>query len=478
MAKGSNQKLKMLYLTKIFMEETDEQHPLTMPQLIEKLKSYGVNADRKTIYMDLEELRHFGLDIISEQEGRKWNYYLGARDFELPELKLLVDSVQSAKFMTDKKSQALIHKIESLASKHDAKKLQRQVFITGRVKTLNEGIYYNVDRLHEAIASDSQIRFKYYQWNVNKEMELRRDGQWYQNSPWGLMWDDENYYLVAYSSEDGKIRHYRVDKMLDISLLDERREGREEFKKFNLPHYTRSLFGMFGGEERKVMIEARNDLVGVMIDRFGKDIIIVPTDPDHFQITVNVAVSKQFLGWIIALGEGVRILGPDDVVEQMRDEARRLAEQYSYRKVKNPKVVRAETTAQYAAAFYVRIQTMAEKYHIPVEMELDEHDTDDAKHIVIFDDVLPVATGRLFPIRDDTMQFGRIVVLPQYRHQGLGSLVVREAEIWAKELGYKKAVLQSRDNKVDFYEKLGYQGDREKLIYEEPFTCVHMEKLL
>ena len=328
MAKGTNQKLKMLYLMKIFMEETDEDHPLTMPQLIEKLNSFGVNADRKTLYMDLEELRQFGLDIISEQEGRKWHYYIGARDFELPELKLLVDSVQSAKFMTDKKSNELIHKIESLASKHDAKKLQRQVFITGRVKTMNESIYYNVDRLHDAIATDSQIRFKYYQWNVNKEMELRRDGQWYQTSPWGLMWDDENYYLVAFNSEDGKIRHYRVDKMLHISEVDEPREGKQEFKEFNLPHYTRSLFGMFGGEEKKVTIEAANSMVGVMIDRFGKDITIVPVDKGHFQITVTVSVSDQFLGWIIALGEDVKITGPEEIVEQMRQMAKRLAEQY------------------------------------------------------------------------------------------------------------------------------------------------------
>ena len=328
MAKGPNQKLKLLYLMKIFMEETDDEHGLTMPQLIAKLNAYGVNADRKTMYQDMEELRTFGLDIIGEQEGRKWYYYLGAREFELPELKLLVDSVQSAKFMTDKKSSELIHKIESLASRYEAKKLQRQVFITGRVKTMNESIYYNVDRLHEAIGTDSQIRFKYYQWNVNKEMELRRDGEWYQTSPWSLMWDDENYYLIAYNSEDGTIRHYRVDKMLDISTVDERREGKEAFRKFDLPHYTRSLFGMFGGEEKKVTIEAANDMVGVMIDRFGKDIIIAPVDEGHFKITVSVAVSDQFLGWIVALGEGVKITAPEDVVGQMRQAAKRLTEQY------------------------------------------------------------------------------------------------------------------------------------------------------
>ena len=328
MAKGANQKLKMLYLVKIFMEETDDDHGLTMPQLISKLNAYGVNADRKTIYMDLEELRTFGIDIITEQDGRNWYYHVGAREFELPELKLLVDSVQSAKFMTDRKSNELIRKIESLASKYDARKLQRQVFITGRVKTMNESIYYNVDKLHEAIGTDRQIRFRYFQWNVNKEMELRRDGAWYQTSPWGLMWDDENYYLVAYSAEDCKIKHFRVDKMLNISITEHRREGQKEFEKFALPHYTRSLFGMFGGEEKKVTIEADNEMVGIMIDRFGKDIIIAPEGENRFRITVTVAVSPQFLGWIIALGEGVKIIGPEEVVAQMQQEARRLAEQY------------------------------------------------------------------------------------------------------------------------------------------------------
>ena len=328
MAKGVNQKQKMLYLLKIFMEETDDEHGLTMPQLISKLNAYGVNADRKTIYMDLEELRTFGIDIITEQDGRNWYYHVGAREFELPELKLLVDSVQSAKFMTDRKSNELIRKIESLASKHDARKLQRQVFITGRVKTMNESIYYNVDKLHEAIGTDRQIRFRYFQWNVNKEMELRRDGAWYQTSPWGLMWDDENYYLVAYSAEDCKIKHFRVDKMLNISITEHRREGQKEFEKFDLPHYTRSLFGMFGGEEKKVTIEADNEMVGIMIDRFGKEIIIAPEGENRFRITVTVAVSPQFLGWIIALGEGVKIIGPEEVVAQMQQEARRLAEQY------------------------------------------------------------------------------------------------------------------------------------------------------
>ena len=326
--KGDNQKLKMLYLAKIFSEETDDNHALTMPQIIEKLAAYGVNADRKTLYLDFEELRHFGLDIIAIKEGRDCFYHLGSRDFELPELKLLVDSVQSAKFITDKKSKELIKKLEALVSKHEGKQLHRQVVISGRIKTMNESIYYNVDKLHEAIGAGCQIRFKYYQWNVQKKMELRKDGAWYQISPWALMWDDENYYLVGYDAKDGKIKHYRVDKMLRISILEDKREGQEQFKKFNMPRYTKSLFGMYGGEETSVCIEGRIEMVGVLIVRFGKDIMLAPIDDEHFRTVVNVAVSNQFLGWIMALGDGIKIVSPDSVVEQMRAEAKRLTEQY------------------------------------------------------------------------------------------------------------------------------------------------------
>ena len=326
--KGDNQKLKMLFLAKIFSEKTDDNHSLTMPQIIDKLSACGVNADRKTLYLDFEELRHFGLDIIAVKEGRECFYHLGNRDFELPELKLLVDSVQSAKFITDKKSKELIKKLEALVSKYEGKQLHRQVVISGRIKTMNESIYYNVDKLHEAIGADAQIRFKYYQWNVEKKMELRKDGAWYQISPWGLMWDDENYYLVGYDAEDDKIKHYRVDKMLRISVVDVRREGKEAYRKFDLPRYTKSLFGMYGGEETKVTIEAENSMAGVLIDRFGKDIFIAPVDENHFRTVVNVAVSNQFLGWIMALGGGIKIVSPDTVVDQMKAEIRRLSMQY------------------------------------------------------------------------------------------------------------------------------------------------------
>lgn len=326
--KGDHQKLKMLYLKKIFMEETDDQHALTMQQIIDKLKLCGVNADRKTLYLDFEELKTYGVDIISEQVGRNTFYHIGGRDFELPELKLLVDSVQSAKFITEKKSKALIRKLSSLVSRHQAKHLQRQVVVSGRIKAMNESIYYNVDRIHKAINSDRQIRFKYYRWNTAKEMELRRDGSWYIASPWGLMWDDENYYLVAYDKAREKIIHYRVDKMLNISMTNKAREGKQAFKAFNMPKYTKSLFGMYGGELTRVQLEVDNELVGVMIDRFGKDIPIIMIDDNHFRTSVDVTFSNQFLGWIFALGDGVKITGPEHVVKQMKTEAKNLVKLY------------------------------------------------------------------------------------------------------------------------------------------------------
>ena len=325
---GNNQKLKLLYLIKIFTEDTDDQHALTLPQIVEKLGAYGISAERKTLYQDFELLRDFGFDIIGQQARRNFYYHMGNRRFELPELKLLVDSVQSAKFITDKKSNALIKKLEGMVSKYEARKLQRQVIISGRIKAMNESIYYNVDKLHEAIGTDRQIRFKYFRWNINKEMELRKDGAWYQVSPWALMWDDENYYLVGYDAEDGKIKHYRVDKMWRISVADRKREGKEQFKAFNMPRYTKSLFGMFGGEEVKVTLEAENGMVGILLDRFGKDIPVKPVDADHFRTSVVVAVSSQFLGWIMALGDGVKIIGPDKVVTRMKEEIRLISQMY------------------------------------------------------------------------------------------------------------------------------------------------------
>ena len=217
-----------------------------------------------------------------EPAGRGYHYHVVSRPFELPELKLLVDAIQSSRFITEKKTNALIRKLEKLVSRHEAMRLQRQVYVSGRIKTMNESIYYAVDTIHNAIAGNRQIRFQYYQWNVKKEMVLRRDGAWYHVSPWGLSWDSENYYLVGYDAEAGDIRHYRVDKMLHIRMTDEPREGRERFRKLDMAEYARKSFGMFGGKEEHVKLLVDNSLAGVIIDRFGKSVMMVPADEGAF----------------------------------------------------------------------------------------------------------------------------------------------------------------------------------------------------
>ena len=324
----ANQKLKQLYLMKILLENTDETHSMTMPDIVSALKAYDITAERKSFYDDIEALRLYGMDIIGEKSGKTYLYHIGSRDFELAELKLLVDSVQSSKFITAKKSNELIEKIERIASKYEAKQLQRQVYVAERIKTMNESIYYNVDIIHNAIANNVKIRFQYFQWNVDKKQELRHDGEYYLISPWALSWDNENYYLIGYDHKAGIIKHYRVDKMLNISETEEKREGKQLFRQFDMAIYAKKMFGMFDGKEQSVRIECVNSFAGVMIDRFGKSVTMIKTDEEHFVVNVTVAVSRQFLSWIISLGDGVVINAPEDVVELMKDEIRALNIRY------------------------------------------------------------------------------------------------------------------------------------------------------
>lgn len=328
MAKGENQKLKLFYLAKILQEKTDEDHSLTRQEIQAELLKNGVAAERKSLYDDFRELEKFGIDVVGEQEGREYRYKVISRLFELAELKLLVDAIQSSKFITEKKSRQLIKKLESMVSEYQAKTLHRQVFVQGRIKTMNESIYYSVDTIHAAIAENKKIRFQYYAWNIKKETELRHGGKFYNVSPLGLSWDDENYYLVAFDAEADKVKHFRVDKMLKISMTDEMREGTSKLKSLNMADYAKINFGMFGGDETAVTIEFENRLVGVLIDRFGKEISIRPVDEEHSRTTVHAAISTQFFGWICGLGSGVRITGPASVVEEMKEFTGKIAGLY------------------------------------------------------------------------------------------------------------------------------------------------------
>lgn len=320
MPKGSNQKLKLYYLSRIMLEKTDEEHMITMPEIQKALEAYDVTADRKSLYDDLEQLSVLGIEVKGEKVGRNFYYHVSNKKFEIAELKLLVDAIQSSKFITEKKSNELIKKLTSFASEYEANQLKRQVVVQGRVKTMNESIYYYVDDIHRAIAENKQIRFEYMKWNTEKKMEKHRDKP-HVVSPWALTWDDENYYLIAYDEEADTIKHFRVDKMKGIQVLNEKRTGLEKFKEYNIAKYSKMSFGMYHGEPTKVKLAFQKELVGVFLDRFGRDIPIHPSDKkDWYETYVDVAVSDQFLGWVFALGTDVKILGPESVVNHFKNE--------------------------------------------------------------------------------------------------------------------------------------------------------------
>ena len=287
MVKSYSQKLRVLYVMQVLLRYSDEEHPISQAEISERLNAYGIQADRKSIYDDIKVLNEFGLEIVK------------------------------------------IRKLEELASVHEAKTLQRQVFVGNRIKTMNESIYYyNVDKIHQAISQNRLIRFHYYEWTPQKEMHLRRNGKAYEISPWGLTWDDENYYMVGYDGEAEMIKHFRVDKMLDIEITDQPRSGKERFEKFDLANYAKKVFGMFSGEERTVKMLCENNLAGAMIDRFGRDVMMHPVDEEHFSVSAAVNVSPQFFGWLVALGKGVVIESPEDVREEFGGWMRAVMREY------------------------------------------------------------------------------------------------------------------------------------------------------
>ena len=320
MPKGTNQKFKLYRLAQIMLKETDEDHFITLPEIQKALGAYEITADRKTLYADLKDLEVFGIVVEGEPVGKGYHYHVVERPFQLAELKLLVDAIQSSKFITVKKTRELIGKLEKMVSRYEASELQRQVFVAKRIKTMNESVYYTVDVIHRAIAENRKIEFQYFQWNVKKEMDLRHGGAWYQVSPWGLSWDDENYYMIAYDGASDSIRHYRVDKMEHISLTENRREGQQLFHDLNIASYSRKMFGMFSGEEKTVRLRCENRFIGVIRDRFGSDIMVQKLDDAHFAVNVSVAVSPQFFSWVFGLGGAVQIIEPDDVCISFRQQ--------------------------------------------------------------------------------------------------------------------------------------------------------------
>ncbi|MEL7647306.1 MAG: WYL domain-containing protein [Sedimentibacter sp.] len=323
MSKTSNQKLKLLYLLKILMEKTDTDHTLTVPEMIFELDKYNIKAERKSIYDDIESLISFGIDILC-RKSKTYDYYIASRTFELAELKLLADAVASSKFITEKKSRELIKKIGSLTSSHEAKQLVRQIYVAGRVKTMNEKIYYNVDVINHAIGSNKQISFKYFEYTIDKKKRYRNDGIKYIASPYALTWDDENYYMISYYEKYNGITHFRVDKMEDIEITDQNCHTED----MNIVEYTKKIFSMYGGEEETVNIQFDNSLLGVVIDRFGKETVTYKIDENSFMAILTVEVSPPFWGWIFQFGNKAKIISPEKVREEFVEYINEVKEGY------------------------------------------------------------------------------------------------------------------------------------------------------
>lgn len=320
----TNQKLKLHYLEKILREHTDEHHSLSIAEITERLASYGILVERKTLYSDLECLQLADMDI-QITKGRGNRYALISREFEVPELKLLVDAVQSCRFITEKKSRLLIHKLEGLTSVHEARRMERQVFIYRRVKACNESVYYTIDALNSAIADCRKVRFHYFEYAPDKRRRLKNNGEFYVVSPHALCWDDEYYYLIcSYPGHEG-LTHFQVDKVLDIFPMEEPCE--KPPGDFDPAQYSRQTFGMFGGTECRATLRFENSLIGVAIDRFGGDILVRP-DGDWFVTYVNVTKSPTFYGWVFQLGDKAEIVAPDDLRQGMLEHVKEVCRLY------------------------------------------------------------------------------------------------------------------------------------------------------
>jgi len=320
----AHKKLRILYLAQLLREQTDEEHTVTVNDMIDHLARYDISAERKAIYDDLELLELFGMDIV-RTKTKTHNYYLGQREFELPELKLLIDVVQSSPFLTAKKSMELIGKLEKLTSRAQAGALRRQVHVLNRVKTLNEQLYYNIDGINEAINANRRIRFRYFDWGIDGERNYRRGGGFYEESPAALC-VDKNYYLVTYRSGEDKFIHFRVDRIADLQVM-EVPAGRLP-EGFDPATYVRSIFDMHSGSAQWVTLEMDGKLLNVAMDRFGPDAHYRKGEGGTVILSAKVEVSPTFLSWVLCFGGQARILEPASAADALQALAREALARY------------------------------------------------------------------------------------------------------------------------------------------------------
>ncbi len=325
MPKSDNQKLKIFYILDYLERNSHQDHPVRAAELLSMLeRQHNIICDRKTVYSDIAALQDYGIDIVA-LPGKNGGYYIASRSFELPEIKLLIDAVLSSKFLTEKKSRELIEKLCRECSIHDAQLMRRDVLVSGRVKSMNETIYYNVDAIQEAIGQNRAITFRYFDWGIDGQRRYRERP--YRASPYGLCQDNENCYLLAHSPRHG-VTSYRVDRMTDITILEEPRTPCPELTGKALQEHANRLFQMFSGDATTVKLRFHKDLTNVVIDRFGRDTMLVPDGEEHFVFTVKVAVSPMFLSWVIGFGSMARILYPQNVIDACRAMCREALEQY------------------------------------------------------------------------------------------------------------------------------------------------------
>ncbi len=328
MPRNSNQKLKLLVLADIFRNETNEEHPISLTQIIEMLEYYGIEAERKSIYTDIEALCNYGLDIMKTGVSRNTAYYLSGGDFEIHELKLLADAVACSRFITEKKSRELIAKLGTLTDRYDAGELKRSVIVSDRVKNGNEQIYYNVDAIEEAIRRKKKIRFLYFDYDRKKVKNYHNNKQYSEVSPYALCWKDENYYLVGYYDKYEAVSNFRVDKIEKVEIIEDEKRV-EQPKDFSLSEYTKKRFGMFSGDDRRVTLKVHNSLSGVIFDRFGRNNTTVTIlDDDWFSVNQPVTVSPVFFSWVMQFGDKMEITEPEDVRNDFKKHLRSIMKLY------------------------------------------------------------------------------------------------------------------------------------------------------
>ena len=318
-------KKRLLLLQRYFIEKTDEDHQVDTFKLLKFLEDQKIPTNRKTLRADINTLVESGMDIVTVP-SKPNKYFLGERDFELPELKLLVDAVASSRFITERKSKVLIQKLSDMASISQQEKLKRNIYPSSRAKSTNETSFYVVDTINEAINQHKKIAFKYFEYDVDKKKVFRHDGDFYELSPYALIWNEDFYYVLGYSEYYEKVVTFRVDRIRDANVLEERAKGKP--KGFKVEDYAKKTFEMYDGEEETVRLLCDAELMKYVVDRFGEEVRTAKAqdNPNAFIATVEIALSPTFYAWVFQFGGGIKILTPKKAASQLQEMAAAMIE--------------------------------------------------------------------------------------------------------------------------------------------------------